>query len=204
MNPFYNSIEDKIITCGNLPHWTQQGKLHFVTFRLADSLPEERVQQVQQERQKWIALHSLPYTEQEQHEYYRLFSEPMENWLDAGHGECLLSKPEYAEIVAGALNHFEQQRYILDHWVIMPNHVHVLLIPMGSHTLENILHSWKSFTANTINSQRGTNGKFWQHESFDHVVRSEKQLSHFRQYIIDNWTQAGEKALISIRKLDLK
>jgi REP element-mobilizing transposase RayT len=190
MNLFYNSNQEVIVTHGDLPHWTQRGKLHFVTFRLADSLPKERLEQLCQERQQWQKYHREPYSEKDWHDYHCLFSEHMENWLDAGCGNCLLSQPQYSQIVAKALQHFEQERYLLDHWVIMPNHIHVLLIPLEPYTLENILHSWKSFTSHEINKLSQSEGQIWQHESFDHIVRNERQLEHFRQYILENWKNA--------------
>jgi REP element-mobilizing transposase RayT len=204
MNPFYNSNQETIVTQGNLPHWTQQGKLHFVTFRLADSLPQERLRHIQKDRCEWTARHQQPYANQDWQEYYSLFSERVENWLDAGHGECLFSNPQYAKIVADALLYFENNRYLLDHWVIMPNHVHVVLMPLHSHTLESILHSWKSFTSNIINSLRHLHGQLWQHESFDHVVRSTRQLEHFRQYILDNWKQTKCTTMMSVKSFDPK
>jgi REP element-mobilizing transposase RayT len=197
MDLFYSPNQDKTVTHGNLPHWTQQGKLHFVTFRLAGSLPKERLEQILRERQRWDECHCQPYSEQDWQEYHCLFSERIENWLDAGHGECFLSQPQYARIVAGALQHFDKQRYFLDHWVIMPNHVHVLLIPIKPYTLKDILHSWKSYTANEINAIQHCDGTLWQHESFDHIVRNERQLERFRQYILDNYKKSNGSGIVS-------
>jgi REP element-mobilizing transposase RayT/type I restriction-modification system DNA methylase subunit len=181
------------ITQRNLPHWNQQGVMYFVTFRLADSLPKAKLEQLQQERETWLAHHSEPFTEAESAEYHRLFSDRVEQWLDAGAGSCCLADPKLAKIVGDALRHFDGQRYQLDEWVVMPNHVHVLLTPVGDHKLEDILHSWKSFTATAINKQRNQSGQFWQHESYDHIVRSEAQLAHYRQYIQDNPIKANVK-----------
>lgn len=201
MDIFYNPTHDKQITQGHLPHWTQQGKLHFITFRLADSLPQERLAQIRHERQEWDALHSQPYSAQDWQDYYQLFSERVENWLDAGSGECLLSRNEYAEIVVNSICHFENRRYMLDHWVVMPNHVHILLLPFEPYTLDAILHSLKSFTANMINRKRGSKGSFWQRESFDHIVRNELQLKKYRFYILENWKKSGYKAVISKQEI---
>ena len=77
-------------------------------------------------------------------------------------------------------------RYILDEFVVMPNHVHALLIPQDEHIVEAILHSWKSYTANKINDVIGASGTFWMDENFDHAVRSWEQLERFRRYIREN------------------
>ena len=72
----------------------------------------------------------------------------------------------------------------------MPNHVHVLVRPIGEHTLSQILHSWKSFAAKQINAALGRDGKVWQDESFDNIVRDEAALEKFSFYIQENPARA--------------
>jgi len=76
-------------------------------------------------------------------------------------------------------------------WCLMPNHVHVLVRPLGEHNLSSILHSWKSFTAKEINSELKREGKVWQDESFDTIVRNATQLEQFSKYIQENPTKAN-------------
>ncbi|MGH2272716.1 transposase [Anaerohalosphaeraceae bacterium U12dextr] len=197
INPFYNPAEEKQITRSKLPHWSQHGKLHFVTFRLSDSIPQHRLEQIQRERLEWKKNHPLPYTDEQWHEYQSLFSSRIDEWLNAGRGECLLARPEYADIVREALLYYEGQRYYLDYWVIMPNHVHVLLMPLAPYALKGLLHSWKSYTANRFMKLDGRKRQIWQHESFDHIVRSPAQLNRFRKYIVDNHNQSGGKSILS-------
>lgn len=203
MTLFYQTDQETHVTEGNLPHWTQYGKMHFVTFRLADSLPQEKLKQLKHQREVWMARHQEPCTEAEWKEYNTLFTERLERWLDAGYGECLLSQGQYANIVAGSIQYFDRQRYFLDYWVVMANHVHILVIPNEPHTLEQILHSWKSYTSNEINKLCATCGAFWQHESFDHIVRSQVQLEKFRNYIVENWRKSNNTAILSTQKVDL-
>jgi REP element-mobilizing transposase RayT len=106
--------------------------------------------------------------------------------LNAGNGSCALRDQENAAIVSDALRYFEGQRYDLDEYVVMPNHVHVLVKPRVGYGLANILHSWKSFTANRINRRIGLTGQLWQHESYDHIVRNEKAMIAIRSYIREN------------------
>ena len=177
----------------NLPHWEQDNVAYFVTFRLWDSIPKEVVEKIKEERKEWKNRHKIE-TEKDllelnielKKEYYRLFSKRMDDLLDNGHGSCVLKNPEVSKIVENALNHFDGERYLLDHWVIMPNHVHVLVKPLGDWSLEKITHSWKSFTSNEINKILKREGQLWMHESFDHIVRSPEQLLRIRQYIKDN------------------
>jgi REP element-mobilizing transposase RayT len=103
----------------------------------------------------------------------------------------LLKRPEIAEIVEGALGHFQGNRYDLHAWVVMPNHVHAVLTPFEGHSVSDILHSWKSFTASAINRSLGRSGKLWQHESFDHLVRNHDSLIRFITYTENNPVAAG-------------
>lgn len=64
--------------------------------------------------------------------------------------------------------------------------VHVLVRPLASHRLVDILHSWKSFTANLLNRRLGRTGRLWQHESYDHIVRNEAAKQTIRRYIREN------------------
>lgn len=159
MKQYFDPNEPIANLLGNLPHWRQEGVTYFVTFRLADSMPQEKLQQWEEEREAWLKEHPEPHDEETRKEYYRLFPERFHNWLDVGYGECLLARPEIKEIVENALRHFEDERYRLDEYVIMPNHVHALVIPLTENTLSEILQSWKSYTAHEINNRLERNGR---------------------------------------------
>ncbi len=169
-----------------LPHWQQNGATYFVTFRLADSLPQIKLQLLQQEKEEWQKKHPQPLSETEKAEYHRLFSQRVDKWLDAGMGECYLKDPQLAKIVADALAYFDGDRYHLGEWVVMPNHVHVIVTPLGNHKLSEITHSWKSFTANKINKYLNRRGQLWQKESYDQIVRSPQHLERVQTYIANH------------------
>jgi REP element-mobilizing transposase RayT len=184
--------EIDIRTGGNLPHWEQGPVWCFVTFRLADSLPRAVVDEMQRQREEWRRTHDLKkLSREERAEYHSLFSDRFENLLHAGSGSCVLRDPANAEIVRSALRHFEGQRYLLDEFVVMPNHVHVLVKPLPGNGLAEILHSWKSYTAKQLNLRLGRTGPLWQHESFDHLVRNEAAMEAIRRYIRENPQRAG-------------
>lgn len=169
---------------GNLPHWEQGSVWYFVTFRLADSLPLAALEEIREKRERWKqSSHINNLSRAERSEYYRLYSVRYEELLHAGRGSCVLCDPQIAAIVDDALHHFEGRRYLLDEYVIMPNHVHILVRPVAGHRLANILHSWKSFTANRINKKLGKSGPLWMHESYDHIVRHERAMEAIRRYI---------------------
>ncbi|MBI5770369.1 MAG: transposase [Verrucomicrobia bacterium] len=179
--------EIDIRTGGNLPHWEQGSVWYFVTFRLADALPRAVVEEIKEQRKQWRRTHDLEnLSPTEVAEYHRLFSERYDRLLDAGGGSCVLRDPLNADVVRGALRFFDGQRYALDEFVVMPNHVHVLVRPLVGHGLADILHSWKSYSANQLNRRLGRTGQFWQHESFDHIVRNEAAMDAIRRYIREN------------------
>lgn len=84
------------------------------------------------------------------------------------------------------MHFFNAQRYELGCYVIMPNHVHVLVRPYDDHPLERVLQSWKRHSARQINAFLGQQGEFWQEESYDQILRDEAHLFHCVQYIGSN------------------
>ena len=115
--------------------------------------------------------------EKEWHEYRTRFEGPIQQWLDAGHGSCALKNPVVREIVVESFHHHDGTRYHLGDYVIMPNHVHVLLTPYGGHSMREIVTTWKRFTGHQILKRLRATAPFWLEESYDHIVRSECQLS---------------------------
>jgi carbamoylphosphate synthase large subunit/REP element-mobilizing transposase RayT len=171
---------------GHLPHWEQEGATYFVTFRLADSVAESVLATWREERAQWLKHHPQPWDWKTAHEYIRRFEEEREQWLDQRDGSCLLRQPSASRIVSETLRHFDRDRYLLDAYVVMPNHVHALVKPIGQHSMADILRSWKSFTANAINRALDRRGTVWMRETFDTIVRDEAHLDACRDYIEQN------------------
>jgi len=174
-----------------LPHWQQGTCACFVTWRLADSLPAEKLAALRTERDAWEAAHPEPWSKDEETEHHNLFNERINTWLDAGSGSCILRDPALAGIVSSALEHFDGERYHLYAAVVMPNHVHVLFQPIGGNQISDILQSWKSFTAKAINAKTGDDGRLWQPESFDQLIRNDGHFGAVMQYIRENPEKAG-------------
>ncbi|MBI4658965.1 MAG: transposase [Verrucomicrobia bacterium] len=180
---------------GVLPHLKREGGTYFVTFRQAGTLPKEVLLRFKQERDAIIQqakTANRPLTWHEQEDLFRWYSSRVDKYLDAGHGACHLHNPDFADIVAGAIQFFEGQRYELRAWVVMPNHAHAVVWPMPGHTLSDILHSWKSFTAHEINKRLPTKVvPFWQSESYDHLIRDDEDLHRCCHYTLMNPVNAG-------------
>lgn len=173
-----------------LPHWTQPGATYFITFRTWDSLPAVLVKALQIEKRVWLECHPKPWCDAEKRYYYRRFHGQIERWLDAGHGAGYLKDSELAGIVEESLLHFDGDRYSLDEYSVMPNHNHAIVQPQ-THTLKQILRTWKSYTANQLNRRLGKRGHFWMDETFDHLIRTVTSFRHFQQYILANPRKAG-------------
>jgi hypothetical protein len=101
--------EDRVrIHHGHLPHWRQEGVTYFVTSRLGDSMPQEKLLQWKSERDAWLrgngvrsALELDRLPERQRHEFHATFTRKWHDWLDAGYGECLLRQPSLREILIG-------------------------------------------------------------------------------------------------------
>ena len=81
---------------------------------------------------------------------------------------------------------FDNDRYSMGDFIVMPNHVHLLVTPTTGWQISDLLHSWKRFSARKINERMQQEGKLWQHESYDHIVRNEEQLKRIKKYIKNN------------------
>jgi len=184
---------DTTITRRNLPHWTRDGAIYWITFRLADSLPKDKLRAWSEERDLWKAAHPEPWSEIEWKEYDERFGKRLDAWLDAGHGSRALAIPEVRETVRACLMKFDGQRLNVHAAVIMPTHVHALLEPIGANTRSELLKGIKGASARQVNKLLGTSGTFWMDESYDHIVRSEKQYRHFLRYIEENPSKAKLK-----------
>ena len=134
----------------------------------------------------WLQSHPLPWDEKTAHEYDREVRRKTEKWLDEGYGSCILCQPEIRKIVYDALFYYDRVRYHIHHLVIMPNHVHLLITPMGDYIINRELGKVKRFTANAINKVLDTRGEIWQRLMFDHMVRNKKSYDTLVQYIMNN------------------
>jgi len=179
-----NPLRAGIHSRGYLPHVKREGASYFVTFRLVDSLPKAVLLRFEQEHAE--AMRGLPAktTTGQAAEVHRDLRRKIERYLDQGVGECHLRRTEIADMVAAALRHFHGQRYLLDDWVVMPNHVHVVLWPLPNFTLSKILKSHKRHTARQANLVLGKTGEaFWQRESYDHWIRNDEEKARIRRYL---------------------
>ena len=158
---------------GYLPHFAGPGVQQVVSWHLADSLPADVAARL-----------AASADEAEIRKRY-------EAYLDAGHGACCLRDPWCAAVVQDALLHFDAERYRLLAWVVMPNHVHVLVEPLRGHSLAAIMQSWKRHTALLINRRLGRTGALWRREYWDRYIRDARHYAAAVAYVENNPVQAG-------------
>ena len=113
----------------------------------------------------------------------------MERWLDQGHGSCALRNPKIAQIVSDTLLHDHDKLYLLDSFVIMPNHIHLLVL-LKNEPLENLVQTWKSVSSHRINKTLNLTGTLWQKNYWDRLLRSEAHYHKTRKYIQANPVKA--------------
>jgi REP element-mobilizing transposase RayT len=195
VKPTPSTPEDlKIRQGAHLPHWTRAGGIYSVTFRLEDSLPKQVLDSWENERRDILETArqmNRPVSNSELDRLHELYSEKVDKFLDAGQGACWLRQEPIATLVEDQLKHFNNDRYRLLAWCVMPNHVHAVLQPAAGNDLPKIMHAWKSYTANKANKLLGRRGPFWQVEYYDHLIRDTKDLYNCVEYVFCNADRAG-------------
>jgi len=148
---------------GYLTHIDSPDHAQMITFRLADALDDESDDRREVER-----------------------------CLDRGHGECWLRHPKVANIMVETLKFYDGDRYRLQDWVVMPNHVHVSYDEPEA-SLADIVHGWKSYTAHEAKDLLGLAhaDSFWQRGYFDRYIRDRQHMWNVQRYILLNPVEAG-------------
>jgi REP element-mobilizing transposase RayT len=155
-----------------LPHFQPDSAYLFVTWRLYGSLPAVSPDVIYKTPGHAFAAQDLA--------------------LARGHGLCWLSDPRVARRVGETIRAGESEKkfYELVAWSIMPNHVHLLILPHVA--LPQVTHWIKGRTAREANCLLGRTGEpFWQDESYDHWVRNNKEFRRIAAFIEENPVSAG-------------
>jgi putative transposase len=169
---------------GYLPHFDSNDVVQHVTFHLADSLPKETTERL-------LAKNQQLDPSRRDIEKRRTLEAP----VDAGHGTCWLRRPDCARIVQDALLHFDGERYRMVAWVVMPNHVHALFQTLPGWSMNTVVGSWKTYTANAIGRLVRQPDKplprIWHPEFWDRFIRDQKHFATALAYIHNNPVKAG-------------
>jgi len=165
----------------SLPHYDSDKVYQFITFRLHDSVPQEVMDHSVYE------LSLEPETTDNKNNYKRQkLQENIFKYEDKGYGECYLKNPAIFQIVEETFIKFDKIKYDLIEWVIMPNHVHVLIRPLEGQSLSKIIQSWKTYTARKANEILNRKGEFWMKDYYDRYIRNEQHFLNVIRYIQNN------------------
>lgn len=159
---------------GYLPHFDAPDVAQFVTFQLHDAFPVKH-------RMEFEAILKEPDHSTKRRE--------LETWLDRGHGECWLSRPEVAEVVENIFLEGDGREYRMQAWTAMPNHIH-LVMDVWDVPLKKLINAWKGKPAREANRLLGRHGTFWQEDYYDTLIRNETHLKRAICYTEQNPVKA--------------
>ncbi|HUG94329.1 MAG TPA: transposase [Planctomycetaceae bacterium] len=208
-------VHRETITRRNLPHWFVPHAAHFVTYRLAGTIPLKVIHRLRDERTRAIAAipDKSPGAFARREIAHKRFFAAYDRYLDQNTRIDWFRRPEVAKIVRDNLYHHDGGKYRLLAYCVMPNHVHVLFLPLDDagqpieraapgdllapldsvivsdeagdapSPLSGIMHSLKGYTAKECNRLLDRRGQFWQPESYDHWCRDEAEIERIVEYI---------------------
>lgn len=167
---------------GYLPHFDSPDVVQFLTWRLADSLPQVLLDKVEDE------MTSLPFDPKKREAERR---KRLDQLLDRGYGQCWLRRRACAEIMRDALLANDGDRHLVHAWVIMPNHLHLLVQFFEEGGMGELVEEWKGSTARDINALIGRSGPLWQEDFWDRYIRDQDHYNNVVRYITLNPVRAG-------------
>ena len=165
----------------NLPHLYYDEGIYFVTYRLYDSIHPTELEKLQK------------IVNSKTDEIKKRFFKKYDALLDKPYNDVkYLIKSEIAEICKNSILHFDKKDIEVICFTIMPNHIHLVFEILNKTKLVgDIMASIKKFSAREANKYLNKEGKFWQAESFDRLVRDEKELYNIIKYVLLNPVNAG-------------
>jgi REP element-mobilizing transposase RayT len=180
---------------GYLPHCEKDSGLYFITFHMADSLPDSVLKKVA-ERNRFLnaaKASGARLSPEQLVELSEYSPRRMEEYFDRGHGSCAFNDQRIAGALAAALRFRDGKHYRLLAWCIMPNHAHVVVRLLPGANLSSVLKTWKQYSSKAANQLLGQRGRFWRPESYDRLIRNEQEFLRAIQYVIENPVKAGLK-----------
>ncbi len=196
----------------NLPHYQPENATYHVVFRLAGSLPQDAIERLQGELEESERHASGMKNDKKRFEmFHQIRQEYFEKFdcLSDGSttGPHWLREPEITELIVEALHFRDKKLYDLIAFTVMPNHVHTIFSigeakaidklhhvgrrASSPYVVTRILENLKWYTALKSNKILNREGQFWQHESYDHVIREAEELERTIWYVLNNSVKAA-------------
>lgn len=194
----------------DLPHWQPGNRSIFVTTRLYGSIPAIELRNMMSDLElleKEMISRNLPQDhrslELARHRFAHLEG-ALNQAIRSTSAATWLRQPAIAGVVVrDAFYFWDNQRYKRQRYVIMPNHIHLVLrpLPMAKSdtsanrpqewSLARIMQGLKGFTAREANRILGRQGPFREEENFDHWIGDEAEEERIRLYVDRNPVKAG-------------
>ncbi|MEA2105833.1 MAG: transposase [Bacteroidota bacterium] len=180
----------------NLPHILPESGLFFVTFRIHNSLPLDKLVELKSEYKHEIYLTKQRIKNSKilksricdlYNDYFHDFDSLLDQYLEEFN---LTENQNIANIIKDAIFYLNVKEYKLICFTIMPNHVHLIIYKLKK-PLFKIMQVLKGYTSREINKKLNRKGKFWHTESYDNVIRSRNELANKIKYVLDNPVKAG-------------
>lgn len=168
----------------NLPHLYSGEGIYLITFRLANSLPQSKIAEIKS------AIENKGLKDVEK---FKRLLKKYDNLLDSGlYGNKYLLNLQVSEICKYTLHYQDNKEYKLICYCIMPNHIHLVFELLSNNKgISKIMQSIKRISARKSNLALNRTGKFWQDESYDRLIRDDKELYFIIKYVLMNPVNAG-------------
>jgi len=179
-DPFGKQIHTQITSSVN---WMiQVGCFYDICFRLADSIPQDVLQRRIQNAE-YIQNH---LEEEPSHRENSLYLTLTEIWKDRNYGECLLGISQVRDIVAQEILSHDEVECQIGAFVIMGNHLHLILKMLGLHSPYELITLIKNKTARSMNQFLSRTGQRWMRGEYNHIIRSPYDLKRRLKYLKEN------------------
>jgi len=165
----------------NLPHLFFDEGIYFITYRLVNSIPIDKLEDLNDKITNAVDI--------KQKKPFKKYDSILDSLC---YGQKYLVLKEIADVVANTLHYPDGKDYKLICYTIMPNHIHLVFELLENNKgVSKIMQSIKRISARKCNLLLNRSGKFWQDESFDRLVRDDKELYFVIKYVLMNPVNAG-------------
>lgn len=178
-----------------LPHLQPEGCILAITIRYRFDLPNDVLMMLHKMKKEYNEIKKN--LQQEEYINFKDYSYEMYDDYLSKYNSCKINllQPEYLSKIKENLHEWQDKKYFLYAYCVMPNHVHILLRPLtdenGSfYALSGIIHTFKRRTSGFFAKLPHYRSPFWQNEYYDHAIRDERDFSNQLQYILNNPVKA--------------
>jgi putative transposase len=173
------------------PHWVMDYGCYAMTLRCRGSLPlaiQEKLKEI------GLSLKGIAPASPDAVALRRKHFAVLDHALDAATGSCPFAERKAAQAMSDLLADYDFDGLRFDHWVVMPNHLHLITAPLELTCAQAFRTHWsrfKALSAKHINQLQQTKGGFWQASWYDRWIRNETEHKSWQQYLQQNPIKAG-------------